>query len=63
MMRTEEHPLLSCEDIMGLLRHFLPAAAVTPDDVLRQLELGHRKRRSSMDFAAGSQVPLKGTPE
>ncbi|MDB6135385.1 MAG: Transposase [Verrucomicrobiales bacterium] len=63
MMHTEEHPLLSCADIVELLRHFLPAAVVTPEDVLRQMELRHRKRRASMDSAAGVQAPLEGMPE
>lgn len=63
MMHAEDCPLLSCADVVELLRHFLPVAAVTPEDVLRQLELRHRKRRASMDSASETQVPLEQMPE
>jgi SRSO17 transposase len=52
--RTAQHntePLLSCADIVALLKHFLPQAAVTRDDVLAQMRLRHRQRQASIDSA------------
>lgn len=46
-----EKPLLSCSDIRILLSHFLPRRDVTTDEVMRQMEVRHRKRQSSIDSA------------
>jgi len=46
-----EHPLLSCADIETLLAHFLPRRDVGAEEVIRQMEVRHRKRQASIDFA------------
>ena len=38
-------------DIVTLLKHFLPQAAVNRDDVLAQMRLRHRHRQASIDAA------------
>ena len=63
MIHAEQHPLLSSADVVELLRHFLPSGAITKEDVLKQLSLRHRKRRSSIDSAYRKQVPQEGFPE
>jgi SRSO17 transposase len=40
--------LLSCEDIVALLNHFLPRADTTEEAVFKQLEQRHKKRMKSM---------------
>ncbi|RLG28345.1 hypothetical protein DRO03_10050 [Methanosarcinales archaeon] len=51
----DEYPLLSCSDIQTLLKHFLPRRDVTAPEVLRQMEVRHRKRQSSIDSARKNQ--------
>ncbi len=48
-------PLLSCSDIEGLLARFLPRRDVTVDEVIRQMEVRHRKRQASTDSAYRKQ--------
>lgn len=50
--RSAQHdsePLLSCADIVGLLKHFLPQAAVTREQVIEQMH--QRQRRASIQSA------------
>lgn len=51
----DEHPLLSCADIETLLAHFLPRRDVGAEEVIRQMEVRHRKRQASIDFAYAKQ--------
>ena len=46
-----DKPLLSCSDIRILLSHFLPRRHVTTEDVMRQMQVRHTKRQSSLDAA------------
>lgn len=55
--------LLSCHDIVEVLRVLLPRANATYEDILRQLEERHRRRQSSIDAAyarQASQVHCRG---
>jgi len=57
--RTAQHttePLLSCADIVALLKHFLPQAAVSRDDVIKQMRLRHRHRQAAIDSAYSVQA-------
>jgi SRSO17 transposase len=47
--------LLSCRDIVEVLRVLLPRANTTFDDILRQLEERHRRRQSSIESAYARQ--------
>lgn len=53
--QKEQYPLLSCPDIATLLAHFLPRKDVTPEEVLRQMEVRHRQRQASIDSAYARQ--------
>ena len=55
LSNKDEYPLLSCSDIKTLLKHFLPRRDVTVEEVLRQMEVRHRKRQSSIDSARRKQ--------
>ncbi len=50
-----EIPLLSCADVTTLLKSVLPKKDITEDEVLRQLEVRHRKRKTSIDFSYRKQ--------
>jgi SRSO17 transposase len=63
LMHEQEYPLLSAADIIELLRHYLPAAATTREDVLEQLRQRHRKRKNSIDSARRKQRPRENFHE
>ena len=48
-------PLLSCGDVEVLLASFLPRRDADPDEVIRQLQIRHRKRQASIDQAYARQ--------
>jgi SRSO17 transposase len=60
MLHSEEAPLLSCADVVELLIHFLPRRAISVDDVLKQLQLRHRKRQQAINSAKNCQAPREG---
>lgn len=45
-----QYPLLSCADVLALLRFALPKRQVTAAEMIRQLEARHRKRRDSIEY-------------
>lgn len=49
IQHEDTYPLLSCSDIEELLARFLPRRDVTEEEVIRQLEHRHRKRRSAIE--------------
>jgi SRSO17 transposase len=51
LLHHQTRPLLSGTDIRSLLNHFLPRRAPTLEEVLRQMEVRHRKRQSAIDSA------------
>ena len=56
ILHQQTHPLLSCSDIETLLAHFLPRRDVTVEEVLRQMDVRHRKRQASIDSAYRKQM-------
>ena len=50
-LHQQTHPLLSGTDIRALLNHFLPRRDTTLEEVLRQMEVRHRKRQAAIDSA------------
>lgn len=54
--QKESYPLLSCPDIANLLSHFLPRRDITPEEVLRQMDVRHRKRKASIEFACSMKA-------
>ena len=55
LTQEEEYPLLSCSDITTLLARFLPRRDIHPDEVIRQMEVRHKKRRASIENAFKNQ--------
>ena len=53
------HPLLSCFDIVSILKFLLPRRAVTLEEVIRQLEVRHKRRQASIDYAYQKQREQK----
>lgn len=51
LVHKDSHPLLSCSDVISLLCHFLPKRTINSEEVLRQLEVRHRKRKASIHSA------------
>ena len=56
LAHENEHPLLSCPDIVTLLAHFLPRRDITPEEVLRQMTVRHRQRQDSINSAYARQA-------
>jgi len=48
--------LLSCHDVVEVLRVLLPRANVTYDDIIAQLEERHKRRQASIDSANARQM-------
>jgi SRSO17 transposase len=55
LLHRSTHPLLSGRDIRALLNQFLPRRDTTLEEVLRQMEVRHRKRQSAIDSAYRKQ--------
>lgn len=55
LLYQDEIPLLSCYDIKVLLAYFLPNRKNSADEILRQMELRHSKRRAASESAAKRQ--------
>lgn len=54
-LHQQTRPLLSGRDIRALLNHFLPRRDTTLEEVLRQMEVRHRKRQAATDSAYRNQ--------
>lgn len=54
-LHRQTRPLLSGRDIRALLNHFLPRRDTTLEEVLRQMEVRHRKRQAAIDSAYRKQ--------
>lgn len=51
LLHKESIKLLSCSDIVQLLKTILPRRDITVAEVLRQIKIRHKKRQSSIDSA------------
>jgi hypothetical protein len=47
---VERYGLLSSNDIRELLCHFLPKRTITKDDVIKQMEQRHKKRKLAIQY-------------
>ncbi len=59
MLRRDEYPLLSCYDVKVLLACFLPRRDTAFDEVLRQMEVRHAKRRAASESKAKRQLAVE----
>ena len=55
-LHQQTRPLLSGTDLRALLNHFLPRRDMTLEEVLRQMEVRHRKRQAAIDSAHRRQL-------
>jgi len=53
--QNSHYPLLSCADVERLLAHFLPSRDIGYKEVIRQMNVRHRKRQASIDYAYKKQ--------
>ena len=58
LRHCESLPLLSCTDIVELLGGFLPWRNRTLEELIRQMEVRHRKRQAAIDSAYRKQARL-----
>jgi len=56
LLHHQTRPLLSGTDIRALLNHFLPRRDTTLEEILRQMEVRHRKRQTAIDSAHRQQL-------
>jgi len=56
MRQQSSYPLLSCADIQRLLAGFLPRRDLTQEELIRQMEVRHRKRQAAIDAAYRKQA-------
>jgi SRSO17 transposase len=56
LLHHQTRPLLSGTDIRALLNHFLPRRDTTLEEILRQMEVRHRKRQAAIDSAHRRQL-------
>ena len=54
-LHQQSRPLLSGRDIRALLNQFLPRRDMTLEEILRQMEVRHRKRQAAIDSAYRKQ--------
>jgi len=55
LLYKDQYPLLSCFDIAVLLCFLLPHRAITLEEVIRQMEVRHKRRRDSIESAYRKQ--------
>jgi SRSO17 transposase len=61
--QRDAYPLLSCSDVETLLRHFLPRRDLDPQEVIRQMEKRHAKRRAATEARYAAQdLPMPDSP-
>ncbi len=59
IIRRDDYPLLSCYDMKVLLAYFLPQRDTTLDEVFRQMEVRHAKRRAASESKAIRQFAVE----
>jgi SRSO17 transposase len=58
LLYKDRYPLLSCFDISVILSFLLPRRAITLGEIIRQLEVRHKRRQDSIDSAYRNQLEL-----
>ena len=60
LLQREDKPLLSCADIVDILRNVLPKASVSEADIMALINERHKRRRSAIDSAENieSKIPI-----
>lgn len=55
LKNSEAYPMLSCNDVVEILSYFLPHRMATEEEVFRQLEERHRRRKKAIESAYNQQ--------
>jgi SRSO17 transposase len=55
LLHKQEMPLLSCNDIVYCLKHYLPRKACNKDELLELIRIRHKKRQVAIDSAIKRQ--------
>jgi len=58
MVHHETAGLLSCNDLVEIMRHKLPSKIQTDDDLVASIEDRHRRRQFAKDFAYRKQATI-----
>ena len=56
LLFKDQYPMLSCFDIAALLSFLLPHRVITLKEIIRQLELRHKRRRDAIEWAYRKQL-------
>jgi len=56
LLYKKQYPLLSCFDIAVLLSFLLPHRAITLEEIVRQLEVRHKRRLDAIEWAYQKQL-------
>lgn len=56
LANRETAELLSCNDLVEIMRHKLPTKIETDDDLVAMIEDRHRRRQTAMDHAYQKQA-------
>jgi hypothetical protein len=59
LLNKEHFPLLGCFDIVSIFSFILPHRTTTQQEVIRQLEICHERRRSAIESAHRTQLKTK----
>jgi SRSO17 transposase len=59
LLHKKQYPLLSCFDIVSILSFILPHRAINKQELIRQLEVRHERRRSAIESAYRIQLQSK----
>jgi SRSO17 transposase len=62
MLHKDTCPLLSCYDIKVLLAYFLPRRDATKEEIYRQMEIRHKKRKAASENAKNRRTADRLTP-
>jgi len=56
LLFKDQYPMLSCFDIAVLLSFLLPHRCITLEEIIRQLEVRHERRRDAIEWAHRKQL-------
>ncbi len=61
LLHRQEIPLLSCNDIVYLLKYYLPRKACNKEELLKHISIRHKKRQLAIDSAIRRQKKTEMT--
>jgi len=58
LVHQDNNPLLSCQDIVNVLKSTLPRKDITEAEIIRQLDVRHKKRLAATACTYEKQRPF-----